>query len=369
MNINSMIIKINNFNELIVESGFLRDIQEFIKTISQPQNSQNIVLLKDITNKILEQLTLIQESDLPDDLNKLLPKENTNTLKPQDNILILNELLSDTQVNTAQYHERLTKELNNLKTQVLENQQEINNLYNILLPYYEKEREISEKAVISFIFKDINTISSLKNFSKILQRWDRTLFIYHQLVSSEKPEDIELVNIQNGSLDVILNINLDVAINLTEIVKYGLLAFSGYLLYKRRKQQIVEIYFGNKELIKAEKGIEKLLLENMDKTIKSKLLEQHKSLIKKDKAINTESIEVKIKEVAEVLSEHIVKGNDIKLLVDFTDDDNKSKEYHKLLVDTNKASLNVRNNLKKLNPNDTKILIDKYTIKEEQNNT
>ena len=369
MNINSMIIKINNFNEYIIESGFLRDVQEFIKTISQPQNSQNIVLLKDITTKILEQLIVIQKSDLPDDLNKLLPKEEANPLKPQDHILVLNELMSDTQVDTAQYHARLTEELNNLKSQLLANQQEIDNLYNMLLPYYEKEREISEKAVIAFIFKDIDTISNLRNFSTILNRWNRTLHIYHQLVSSEKPEDIELVNIQNGSLDVILNINLDVAINLTQIVKYGFLAFSGYLLYKRRVHEIVETYFGNKKLIESEKAREKQLLENVGETIKNKLLEQHKSLRKKDKTINNEAIEGKVKEVARVLSEHIVKGNDVKLLVDFTADDEESQESQKLLEEAKKASLDVRNYLKKLSSADAQVLIDKYTIKEEQNNT
>lgn len=362
-------MKINNFVEYIVDSGFIRDVQEFIKTISQPQNAQNIVLLKDITNKVLEQLLIIQESDLPNDLNKLLPKEKANPLKPQDHILILNELMSDTQVDTAQYHARLTEELNNLKSQVLANQQEIDNLYNMLLPYYEQEREISEKAVISFIFKDINTVSNLKNFAKVLDRWNRTLHIYHQLVTSKGPKDIELVNIQNGSIDVILNMNFDIAINFTEIVKYGFMAFNGYLLYKMKVHDIVATYFGNKKLIESEKERENELLANIGNTIKKQLIEQHKSLRKKDRTINNESINKKADEVARVLSEHIVKGNDIKLLIDFTADDEKAESSHELLEETKKVSLEVRNHLKKLDDHDKQLLLEKYTIKDDNNDT
>lgn len=368
MNINSMIMKINNFNEYIVKSGFLRDVQEFIKTIAQAQNSQNIVLLKDITDRVLKQLTVIQESDVPDDLNKLLPKEDIKPLNPQDHIQALSELMSDTQIDTAQYHAKSTEELNNLQSQLLANQKALNSLYDVLLPFYDKEREISEKAVISFIFKDVNTISKLNNFSKILGRWNRTLNIYHQLVSSKSPEDIELVNIQNGSFDVVLNMDIKVALNLTEIVKYGFLAFNGYLLYKMRVHEIVESYLGNRKLIESEKQRVNGLLENISETIKSKLLEQHKSLKKKDKAINNESIDKKIAEVSKVLSEHIVKGNDIKLLIDFDADDDAAKESIKLLDEAKKASLNVRNGLKKLDSDDTKLLIEKYTVKEEKDN-
>jgi predicted nucleotide-binding protein len=51
MNVSTIIEKIRNFNHNIVDSGFLRDIQEYINTIAQPQNNQNMVLLKDISNK------------------------------------------------------------------------------------------------------------------------------------------------------------------------------------------------------------------------------------------------------------------------------------------------------------------------------
>lgn len=215
MNINSMIMKIDAFNEYIVESGFIRDIQEFIKTISQAQNSQNIVLLKDITDRVIGQLIVIQASDVPDYIDLLITKEDTETLKLPEHIQALTDLINDTQVDTADYYARLTNSLNSLVSQISVIQEELDSLHDVLFPFYEKGRTDSENAVISFIFKDINTTSNLKNFAKVLNRWNRTLHIYHQLVSSKKPKDIELVNIQNGSLDVVLNMNIDVAMNLT----------------------------------------------------------------------------------------------------------------------------------------------------------
>jgi hypothetical protein len=355
-------MKINNFNEYVIESGFLRDVQEYISTISQPQNSQNIILLKDITDRVLKHLTVIQESDVPDDIKKLLPQEKIKPFHPQAHIQVLSELMSDTQVDTSQYHSRLTKELTDLRSELSGNQSELKKLYDVLFPFYEKESKVSEKAVISFIFKDISTISNFKNFAKILVRWNRTLYLYHQLVSSKIPKDIELVNIQNGSLDVILNIDIDIAMNFTDIVKYGLIAFNGYLLYKMRVHEIVETYFGNKKLIDSEKERESELLENIGGTIKNKLLEQHNSFKKKDKDISGESIDKKIDEVSKVLSEHIVKGNDIKFLVHFDDSDETFKESRKLIDETKKASIDARNRLKKLALEDKKLLIERYIL-------
>lgn len=367
-----MIMKINNFVDYVVDSGFFRDVQEFIKTIAQPQNAQNIVLLTDISKKVLEQLETIQESDVPNDLLFLLPEEKIKRFNPEDHLKALSDLIDDSEIDTSQYHAQLTQLLSQLESQLKTNQQEVMKLHAILLPFYKKDLEVSEKAVISFIFKDINTISNLKKFAKVLNRWNRTLHIYHQLVTSKGPKDIELVNIQNGSLDVVLNMDLNVALDLTEIVKYGFLAFNGYLLYKMRVHEIIEAYFGDKKLIDSEKERDKGLLENIGNTIKRKLLEQHKLRKKTDKNINKESINKKIDDIASVLSEHIIKGNDIKLLIDFDAGEEKDEEVdeaRKLIGDAKEASLKVRNNLSKLSTDEKQLLLEKYTITDDNNDT
>lgn len=135
-----------------------------------------------------------------------------------------------------------------------------------------------------------------------------------------------------------------------------------------KAREIVETYFGNKKLIKSEKERENELLENIGSTINRKLLQQHKSLKKKDTTINSESTTKKIDEVSKVLSEHIIKGNDIKLLIAL-DDEEENDESQKLLEDIKKASLEVRNHLKKLGTDDKRLLLEKYTIKEDNNDT
>ena len=369
MNINSMIMKIKSFNDYIVDSGFFRDIQEFLKTISQTQNNQNIVLLRDIINKVLQHLNVIINSDVPNDLKLLLPMPNIELFSPKKHLEELDELVADAQIDTAQSYAKLNKILTDIKNQLTSNQAELNKLQTVLMPYYEKDKEIFEKAVISFIFRDADTINNLKRFAQILERWNRTLHIYHQLTSSKSPKDVELVNIQNGSLDVILNINLDIALSLTEIVKCGFLVFGGYLAYKSKVHEIVETYFGDKQLIKSEEERESRLLNNIGETIKRKLLEQHKDFIKKDKKINKESINKKVDEVSRVLAEHIVKGNDIKLLIDFPDevsneDAEGQDQKNTLIEETSKASFKVRKYLRDLTTKETKLLIDKYTMKE-----
>ena len=113
------------------------------------------------------------------------------------------------------------------------------------------------------------------------------------------------------------------------------------------------------------------LLKNIGKTIKRKLFEQHKALVKKDKKINNESIDKKVDEVSRVLAEHIVKGNDIKLLIDFSDevsneDSEEQNQNNTFIEEANRASLEVRKHLKELTTEETKLLIDKYTIKEDE---
>lgn len=362
-------MKINNCNEFIVDSGLLRDVQEFIKTIAQPQNSQNIVLLKDITKQILKHLQTINNSDVPDDLVKLLPNDKIKPFSPPEHIKDVNSLIADAQIDTVQYLAKLNKILAGIESRLVANKDEIGRLRKVLLPYYEKGKELRDKAVMSLVFKDSETISNLKTFVKILNRWERTLFIYHRLVSSKSPEETKLINIQNGSLDVVVNINIDVAINLVELMKFGFVAFSGYLLYKKKKQEIIETFLGNKKLIKRQEEEESLMLDNLGEAIKENLENQHKTSLKKDKGIDKESVPKKIESVVEVLSEHIVKGNDVKLLIDFDTDVEEGEESENdkrriLSKEVKKVSLKVRNYLKELPSGETKLLIEKYTIKD-----
>ena len=94
--------------------------------------------------------------------------------------------------------------------------------------------------------------------------------------SSVTPEDIKIVNIQNGSIDFLINLTFDFAINLAEIFEVKFKAFLTYLSYKKMIKPIVEGYLGNKKLIDGEKEREKELINNIGETVKHKIPEQHK---------------------------------------------------------------------------------------------
>lgn len=363
MNIQSLLEKIKLFEKLVIESGFKRDVIGFKESISPQQNRQNLQLFQDITEKIKAFLEIIYESDLPESLQAILPTESIKPFTETNHLEKLSGILNDAELPTDQYFSKLNTLLNNLQTQIEQNQTELNRLKKIFNNYADYEQlslNAEENAIIALIFKDLKTTTSLKEFAKVLHKWNRTLLIYHQLLTSEAPKDIEIVEVQNGSIDVIVNINLDIAVDLVDLIKLGFQVFGGYLLYKSKAKDIIATYFGNKKLITQEKQRENEMLENIYKAIEAKVLEQHKLAKKKDKDVDGTAIKVKVKEVADTLAEHIVKGNDIKLLA-------APEEYEELEEEAEEVratSISNRRALKNLTEKDKIKLINKYEIKD-----
>jgi adenosyl cobinamide kinase/adenosyl cobinamide phosphate guanylyltransferase len=92
-------------------------------------------------------------------------------------------------------------------------------------------------------------------------------------------------------------------------------AFSGYLAYKYKVgKEIIETYLGNKKLIELEKERDKLMLENIKTAIVNKLTNQHKEKLKEDKKIDKSGVDNKIKEISSIITDHIIRGNEVKFL-------------------------------------------------------
>lgn len=361
MNIQSLLEKIKLFEKLVIDSGFKRDVIGFKESIATQQNRQNLQLFQDIAKKIESYLNMIYESNLPESLESVLPTESKRPFTESDHLEKLNGILNDNELATAQYFTKLNSLLNTLQSQIEANNTELNRLKGIFQNYADfEQQEINseEYAVISLIFKDLKTTTSLKEFSRVLNKWNRTLLIYHQLLTSEASKDIEIVEVQNGSINVLVNIDLDIAVDLVELIKLGFKVFGGYLLYKSKAKEIIATYFGDKVLIAQEKKREDAMLENIHKAIEAKILEQNKAAKKDDKAIDGTAIKVKVKDVADILSEHIVKGNDIKLLT-------APEEYEELEEEAEEirlTSISNRRALKELPKEDRVKLIEKYEI-------
>jgi len=363
MNIESIIIKIQLFEELVIESGFKRDLIDFIQSIQQPHN-RNLVFMKDLSEKIILSFNDFENNSMGSELELVLKESEPFTYKNTHQKLL--ELNSDNEIDGNQYFQKFNSILNELNQSIDVNKSEIESINEIFTKYVTDKGEYdaeSEQALMSIIFKDLQSTKSLKEFSRVLNRWNRTLLIYYTLLKSESPDEISLVEIQNGSIDVILNIDFDIAIELTELITVGLKVYSAYLLYKSKKaREIIDSYMGNKKLIAMEEKRENLMLDNIKESIKQKALEQHREKLKIDKKIEKTGVNKKAEEVSSVLTDHIIKGNEVKLLTPpAVDEENKEKDIAtKLREDT----AIVRERFKKLNQKDKQLLLDKYSIKD-----
>lgn len=362
MNIESLLYKIKIFRELVIDSGFKRDIIDFKQSIAQAQN-QNLVFMKGLSEKVIKNLTYFENNSLDSELNSVLRENESFT--SLETLNELEELNSDTKIAGQQYYQRFNAILNRLQSSIQSNETELNNVKTTFDKYVSDDDEYDseqEQAVMSLIFKDLESTGSLKEFSKVLQRWNRTLLIYHTLLKSESPKEISLVEIQNGSIDVVFNIDFDIAIDLTELIKTGLKVYGAYLAYKsKHAKEIIASYMGNKKLIETEQEREKLMLDNIEHSIKLKALEQHKENLKLDSPPSKTGATKKADEVAKVITDHIVKGNEVKLL---TPPEPEEENEIDISTELRTETAIVREKWKKLDEKEKQLLLDKYTIKE-----
>lgn len=364
MNIESLLFKIKLFDDLVIKSGFKRDIEDYIQSLQQPQN-RNLTFMKDLSEKVKFIFEEFKNNSLNNELENLLT--DTVPFTEKDYVENILEINSNNEINSNDYYNKFVNILNNILSEVNNNEQEILSKKEVFEKYIKKEIPEADLlddngALMSLIFKDLKSTKSLKEFSKVLLRWNRALTLYHTLLSSESPEEIELVTIQKGSIDVIFNVNFDIALNLTELIKVGMFAFSGYLAYKYKVgKEIIETYLGNKKLIELEKERDKLMLENIKTAIVNKLTNQHKEKLKEDKKIDKSGVDNKIKEISSIITDHIIRGNEVKFLSYIEKENDEENVSDKL----RKMTTQVNENLNRISKEDKKLLLEFYELKDE----
>jgi len=365
MNIESLLNKIKVFQELVIESGFKRDVTDFKQSISQAQN-KNLVFMKELSQKLRTQLNIFENNSLDSELGLVLRDEEPFT--SIEIISELDEIDDDTEIDAAGYFQKFNNILHQLEQSIQTNETELDSLRDIFEKYVDDSDydSDSEQAVMSLIFKDLKSTGGLKEFSKVLNRWNRTLIVYHTLLTSKSPEEISLVEIQNGSIDVIFNIDFDIAIDLTELIKTGLKVYGAYLVYKSKAaKEIIASYMGHKGLVTSETKRQKLMLDNIEDSIRRKAIEQHKERLNSDSPPSKQTAEKKAEEVAKVITDHIVKGNEVKLLTPPEPEDGDSQD---LSSELRTYTATAREHWKKLDAKEKQLLLDKYTIEDDDIN-
>lgn len=365
MNIDSIINKIKLFQDMVIDSGFRRDLGDFVQSIQQPQN-QNLIFMKGISDKIQTSFRDFENNSLDSELTNVI--RDSEPFTSRNVIATLQDLDSDESIEASAYFNGLHDLLNNLILSIDNNLSEINKVKEVFKKYVSDQTNFeteNEQALVSLVFKDVESMGGLKEFSLALSRWDRTLRIFHQLVESKSPE-ISLVQIQNGSVDVIISISVAVALDLNVLIATGVNAYAAYLLYKTKAdtKEITDSFLGNTKLIEQERERDKLMLENIKLSIEKRTMEIHKKRQKNDKKIEKTSIKGKVDSVCETVADHIVKGNEVKLLTAPKHENVQDNENNKenVLRQLRKKTALVRERYKKLSSEDKKLLLETYSI-------
>lgn len=363
MNFQTLSDNINLFKEEIINSGFKRDIQDYVNSL--PTNQNNILALREVANKIHIFIEKLNNTEFSECLRQLLPDKKNVPFTDTKVFEQLTELINDNQVDLSNFFQRLNQITSQLNQYIDKNLAKINEIEVFISPYLSKETEeiaTEHRAIVSIIFKESNTVSNLKHFTKSITSWNRTLPMYHQLIKSSSPEDIKIIQVQNGSIDFVFNFDIDIALNLVELFKEGFKLYLAYLTYKTMSKPIKATFFGNKALIEKQKEVEDGLLDNIALAVAEKIKEQHLKAKEIDKKIDG-NIDKKVEQVTNLITSHIINGNDIKLLslpIYADEPEDKTKEKETLKKEVREVSSEVRNLMKSISTEERKVLLDKF---------
>ena len=328
MNLELINDHIQYFRREIIDSGFKRDIDDYVSSL--PSHQSNIITLRETASKVLTVLEHIYQSDLPEALLIIMPNEDQRPFTETQHYETLKQIVDDTEIDLPNFFTKFNDCLTVLKKQLQANQSALDVIQAFVAPYIAKNiDQISEDGVatISIVFKEHKTITNMGQFSKTITAWNKILPIYHQLLKSESPQDVQIVQVQNGSIDCIVNLDVVVSLMLVDLYQGGFEVFAAYLSYKNIIKPIIDSCHGNKKIIKHEAERVDLMLDNIGEAVISEINEQHKKAKKADKNIETTSIKTKVEQVANLITSHIVKGNDFKLLaLPEREDTNDEKE-------------------------------------------
>jgi hypothetical protein len=333
-------------------NNYLSKLQDYQTTIQN--NSSNIVLLKEILDKSIIDITNLTANSIPEFLDKLL----VGKIVPFEFEKFKEQLISLKSKNHADYSE-LYAELTSILAQMLEkinsNIVELNTISKVIEPFNTKDFSDIQKednAIFAIVFNNEKSFNNLKSLSFELKNWDKGLFLYQQIVSNETPQAFEILEVEQGSVEVILNLAFDLAENLVDLFKTGLETYAAYLAYKTLIYETLFATFkDNKELIELEEKREKLLLQNVRDTVRNELKKQSKKIKKH------EALDKKIDEITKLVTEHIIKGNTVKLL--------SAPEEKKELLEKEKEKerfyVNSKIDYKKLDEATKQLLIEEFT--------
>jgi len=365
MTIQRLIDRIREFKEIIIDSGLLKDVEGYIASCGKQHNKTNVTFLKEVNDKMIDSLSIVYSGDYPKKFSTLFPSAKLRPFTEENYLEIFIQLKKNTRLNVSERFAQMIGDLKQLRAIIKRNNTSLDALMAQILPFnkvIKVEIEEEHRAILSIDFKHETTIGSLRTFSNTLKNWDRTLHIYHQLLSSKSPQDIQLVEIESGSIDIVLNVDFNIAKSIIELFTAGLGAFTAYLLWKAQRTEMSKSYKGNETLHKLDEEYAKELIKNVGEAIKNELINQHLRQKKADTKLQSTSIETKYSEVVRLLKEHVVKGNEVKLISVASHE----VSIKKLEIKSKKLSKKVRKELKSLKKEELVKMIGEFIPEEKK---
>lgn len=359
MTVRKIIERIDFIKDKIGVNNYSTLLQDYLVTIQN--NSNNLVLLKELTEKAISDYIRLEEDEIPELLEKVLV-HNEKPFTSDDFLKQLVDLRDQNLPDPGNQYNILNSILSQIQSRVNSNIQELDKISQTVKPFLSKDYsqiQTDDNAIFAIVFNNEKSYNNLKLLSFELKNWDKGLFLYQQIISDETPKPFEIVEVDQGSIEVVLNLFFDVGAKLLDLLKVGLEVYAAYLAYKTVvHDSLIKTYRGNEQLIKSEEEREKLLLENVRIAVREELKKQSK------KANIQEALEKKIEEVTKLVTEHIIKGNSVKMLSApeekeeiFEKEDEKEVFYQKSKLD-----------YKKLDEQTKQLLISEFTTPPQDEN-
>jgi hypothetical protein len=360
MTVRKIIELIDFVKSIIGKENYSTLLQDCIVTIQN--NTNNLVLLKELTEKAINDYESLKENEVEEYLDKILVDKVKSFMKDGFD-LQLQKLKESNFPDPGSQYSTLNDILTNLQARVNQNIEELDKIKLIVRPFLSKdysEIQNNENAIFAIIFSNEATYNNLKLLSFELKNWDRGLFLYQQIISDETPKAFEIVEVDQGSVEVVINLFFEVAEKLVDLFTKGFETYGAYLAYKTLiHENLIKTYGQNKKLLTLDVEMEKLLLENVKIAVKDELKKQ----LKKSK--KHESFEKQIEVVTKLVTEHIIKGNNIKLL-----SAPEEKEEEVLEKESIKETLFLKGKIdyKKLDEQTKQLLLAEFTTNPPEDN-
>ena len=363
MNIETLNDYVALFKGEILDSGFRRDVIDLQQSL--PTNQGNIVALRQIAEQIQSVLARIYSGDLPRALKELFASGEPVPFTDYPYYSELKTLSEDSQITQDEFFSTLTQIISGLASGLNKNVTGVEKISAFIAPYVQADRRglgATDKAVVSVIFKDLPTTTLLSELTKTIKAWDRALPLYHQLVTRSSPEDISLLAVQNGSIDVVLNLDVKVALGLADLFRIGFVAYLAYLAHKKQLLPIAAGYFGNRKLKELDEQKEKVLLDNIGDAVADAARKQHEAATGPNASPDNPDKVIEV--VRNLVTAHIIRGNDVKILAlpdthggAKADDVGAASDEQKELAE---ASRNARAAIRELPEETRSMLLERY---------